>query len=531
MKYTYKNKKWAVAFSVLILLFGCKKTLDINEDPNNPGIDKATPEVLFPSGVLSTAGMVGGQLAVVGGIWSQYFTQSSNSSQFRDIDAYNVTNTTEQVNLPYEELFAGALADYQLAIAKATAIKDYRYLLMNTVMKAYTYQVLVDLYDQVPYTEAFQGQANLQPKFDDGKLIYTSLIAEINAALANDIYSIPFTDYQQKTDFVFGGNGKDDVGFKDEMDNWVKFANTLKLKMYLRMVNVDATAAQAGITTLYNANAKFLNLTAGVDIFENQPNRSNPMYEYNIRRLNTTTNIRASVTLSSFLVANDDARAATYFGTKSPSAIHQGDYAATLAQHPTYGNASVLVQDATDPVHFISAAESYFMQAEALERYFGGARGGMTGKGLYDLGVTAAFEQAGLTAADVPTSYAYDASAPFEVMVTTPEKPIAERTRQVSKLERIIVQKWASFLTGSHGLEGFFEHNRTGYPLESTVYSANPDFTMNTDVYEEGRFVYGKNGFTAGKYPKRFPFPDYEKSRNTNTPAEIPITTKVWWAK
>lgn len=503
MKYTYINRKWAIAFSVLILLFGCKKTLDINEDPNNPGIDKATPEVLFPSGVLSTAGMVGGQLAAVGGIWSQYFGQSSNSSQFRDIDAYNVTNTTEQVNLPYEELFAGALADYQLAITKATASKDYRYLLMNTVMKAYTYQVLADLYDKVPYTEAFQGEANLQPKFDDGKLIYTSLIAEINTALSKDFYSIPFTAYQQKTDFIFGGNGKVAVDFVDEMDNWVKFANTLKLKMYLRMVNADDAAGRAGITALYNANAPFLDLTAGVNIFEDQPNRSNPFYEYNIRRLNTTTNIRASVTLSSFLVQNKDPRRMTYYGSLTPIAIHQGDYAATQAQQPTYGNASVFVQHATDPVHFISKAESYFMQAEAQERYFVPG----SGESLYNLGVQAAFEEVGLTSADIPASYAYPASSALEV-----------------NIKAIIVQKWASFPTGSHMLEGFFEQNRTGYPSISPVYSTNA-------AYIPGQLVYGKNGFTGGKFPKRFPFPDYEKSRNSNTPAEVPITENVWWAK
>ncbi|MDB5012471.1 MAG: hypothetical protein JWQ25_673 [Daejeonella sp.] len=498
MKYTYINKKWIVAFSVLSLLFSCKKTLDINVDPNNPAIESATPEVLFPAGVLSTAGMVGGQLAAVGGIWAQYYTQSSNSSQFRDIDAYNITNTTEQVNLPYEELFAGALADYNLAIIKSNDRKDYRYLLMNTVMKAYTYQVLVDLYDQVPYTEAFQGQANLQPKFDEGKFIYTSLIAEIDAALAKDYRSTAFTTSQSKTDFLFGT-----YGFDDEMDYWEKFANTLKLKMYLRMINADPAAAEAGIRALYTANAPFLDVDAGVAIFEDVPNRSNPFYEYNIRRLNTTTNIRASVTLSSYLIENDDARAVSFFGTASPSAMHQGDYAATLAQQPTYGNSSVFVQSATDPVHFISNAESHFMQAEALVRYFGGAGADVQ----YNAGLSAAFAQTGLTDADIPANYAYPAAG-------TPD----------AKLTAILTQKWVSFVSGSHQLEGFFEQNRTGIPAISPVYSTAAN-------YVPGQFVYGKNGITGGKFPKRFPFPDYEKSRNNNTPAEVPITTKVWWAK
>jgi hypothetical protein len=67
------------------------------------------------------------------------------------------------LNGSYNELFSGALADYQLAINLAVARNDWRYNLMATVMKAYTYQVLVDLYDKVPYTEALKGLDNLQP--------------------------------------------------------------------------------------------------------------------------------------------------------------------------------------------------------------------------------------------------------------------------------------------------------------------------------------------------------------------------------
>ena len=57
---------------------------------------------------------------------------------------------------------------------------------MATVMKVYTYQVLVDLYDQVPYTDALQGAADLQPKFDNGDSIYESLLSTLDSALNQD---------------------------------------------------------------------------------------------------------------------------------------------------------------------------------------------------------------------------------------------------------------------------------------------------------------------------------------------------------
>jgi hypothetical protein len=93
------------------------------------------------------------------------------------------------------------------------------------------------------------------------------------------------------------------------------------------------------------------------------------------------------------------------------------------------------------------------------------------------------------------------------------------------KLEAIIVQKWASLPYGVHFIEGFFEKQRTGYPVTSPVYSTNA-------AYVPGQFVVSKNSVLAtGKLPRRLVFPDAEVSRNTNTPPLVPITEGVWWAK
>ncbi|SEA92757.1 SusD/RagB family nutrient-binding outer membrane lipoprotein [Pedobacter hartonius] len=485
--------------SLLLLSTGCKKTLDINESPNNPGLESATAEVLFPSAVMSTAGRVGGDLSIVGGLWAQFYTQNNNSSQFRNVDIYNLASTSTFVNGPYTELFSGALFDYQLGITKSIEKQNWSYNLMNTVMKAYTFEILVDLYDKVPYTEAFQSPAILQPKFDDGYTIYTSLIKEIDAALAKDYTSVEFSSDQMRTDFIFGSSST----FADEMENWHKFANTLKLKMYLRMVNAKPAEAEAGIRALYASNAEFLDLSAAVSNFTDVPNRSNPFYEYNFRRLNTPDNLKASVTFTSWLNKNNDPRSVAYFGVANPvPSINQGDYLGGSA-HPEYNKAVNIIVNATDPVNFISVAESYFMQAEVLERYFGGAGA----EAMYNDGVAAAFAQVGITpSATILATYAYPTGS-FE-----------------TKLEAIITQKWAS-LVGSHGLEAFFEQNRTGYPKTSPVFSTDP-------TYIPGQIVFTPNAVTGvGNFPRRYVFPNDERSRNTNTPAEVPVYTKVWWGK
>jgi hypothetical protein len=286
----------------------------------------------------------------------------------------------------------------------------------------------------------------------------------------------------------------------------VKFANTLKLKMYLRMVYAKPAEAEAGIKALYNSGVTFLDSDASMAIFEDLADKSNPLYEFNFRKLNTNGNLRASRTLLTFLQANNDPRISSYYDFSSGTnyrGLNQGDQ-----NNPdqTLTNVSIIKMTSKDPVQFISLPESYLLQAEALERFFGG----VGAKEKYDNGVSAAFAQ-----------YAYDASG-FIAPSGTYEYPSGGNFEE--KLEKIIVQKWVSF-PGSHALEGFFEQNRTGYPKISPVYSTD------TDNYVPGQFVYSNTGTTGGLFPKRLIIPEDERNNNPNTPAVTPITTEVWWDK
>jgi len=371
------NKKTILygLLSLLLLATACKKALDINQDPNNPSLDQGNPRLVFPAAVMAVAGMEGGDIAILGGIWGEYVTQSALANQYKYIDAYDVKST--DLNSHYDGLFTGGLKNLQFVIDKARDAQDWNFYLMGEVMKAYTAGLLVDLYDKIPYSEALEGASNLNPHFDDGEVIYADLIAGIDSALTKDFTassnSVPGT-----SDLIFNG----------DMDKWKRFANTMELKLYLRMVNVNETEAQAGIQKLYSNGAEFLQTDAGIFGFTDVPGQDNPLYEQNIRQLNTPNNLRASTTFVSWLQANNDPRIVSYFGTDAPSSINQGDY---LGTDPAYQSAAVFVQSPSDPVIFISAAESYFMQAEARERYFSGDQA----ESLYNQGVLAAFESVG----------------------------------------------------------------------------------------------------------------------------------------
>ncbi len=493
-----KNKKICLAAIIAMLLtisFSCKKTLDINQDPNNPSLNVGTPKLVFPAATMSVAGATGGDLAILGAIYGEYITQSAASNQYKFIDAYNVKST--DLNTQYALLYAGSLKNLQFVIDKAKEAEDWNFYLMGTVMKAYATSVLVDLYDKIPFTEALGGANNLNPKFDDGYTIYTTLLSELDTALNKDFSA------RTNTDLTATNEGNVDVVFQGDIDKWKEFANTLELKMYLRMVNAKPADAQAGIAALNARNAQFLTSDAGIlEGFTDGPGQDNPLYEQNVRQLNTPDNLRASYTLVSFLQKNSDPRIVDYFGSPTPNSLNQGDY---LSNDPTATTAAVFREKPTDPVIFISEAESYFLQAEADERYNSGAGA----KNLYDQGVVAAFASLD------------EDGAPFVAPGGKYVYPTSGTLNQ--KIEAIIVQKWASFPYGVHFIEGWFERNRTGYPQSSPVYSTNP-------AYVPGTFVVSKNSvLPTGQYPKRLVWPDSERSRNTNTPAEVPATMPVWW--
>src|SRR5678809_1377946 len=81
------NKKTILLglLSVLLLTTACKKALDINHDPNNPTLEQGNPRLVFPAAVMATAGRVGGDLAILGGMWSQNFTQSALANQYKAV--------------------------------------------------------------------------------------------------------------------------------------------------------------------------------------------------------------------------------------------------------------------------------------------------------------------------------------------------------------------------------------------------------------------------------------------------------------
>src|SRR5690349_14088928 len=105
-----KRKILNIGLAVTMMFYASscgKDFLDVNTDPNNPLT--APAELVFPAGVTSTASVVGGDYAILGGIWSQAWTQNNGSNQYKVYDAFNLKPTDFQRS--WGELYAGSLND------------------------------------------------------------------------------------------------------------------------------------------------------------------------------------------------------------------------------------------------------------------------------------------------------------------------------------------------------------------------------------------------------------------------------------
>ncbi|MDH5399988.1 MAG: SusD/RagB family nutrient-binding outer membrane lipoprotein [Cyclobacteriaceae bacterium] len=472
----------------LIFLLSCEDYLDINSDPNNP--TDATPDLILPAAQLSVASVIGGDYAIMGNMWCQYWTQNHTSNQYKEYDGFNLQ--PDFIEVRFQELYAGALNDLKKVKQKSSQSEDWGFYLIATAMEAYTFQILADIYGEIPFTEANKGELGIfSPHYEGGQLVYDSLLARLNNALAKDLSAPTVTD-PGNSDFIFGG----------DLDKWVQFVNTLKLKMYLRQVNVNAGAAKAGIDALYSGNADFLDTDAAVTGFQDEANASNPLYEQDRRQLNTPKNIRASTTFVSFLQNNGDPRIDMLYEIPEAggpvTGMRQGDYELSSLDLDA-ATISLATINATDPVHFFTYAESLFLQAEAAARGYGTGNA----KNLYDQATLASFAYYGLDGSSFIApggAYAYPDGS------------------EAVNIEAIIMQKWAA-QARVNGLEAWFDHLRTGFPLENT----------SPSTFVPNQLNYPVNGLTSGKFPRRLLYPDREVSRNANVPAQKDIFTPVWW--
>jgi Starch-binding associating with outer membrane/Susd and RagB outer membrane lipoprotein len=241
-----KNKIYIVLLLISSLILGVScESIDLNRsvDPFNLTPDKADLEFLF-NGIQEdfvrqiegdadystgdnwqSGGATNGDgLSLFGAELTRMYAMANGNSQdyksvFQDSDSDD-----EWLNT-----YASLLPNIRLMTKLAEAKGDTRHIGIGQFIEAYTITAMVDFYGDIPYSEATQGAANLNPKLDTGASIYNVALALLDKAIVN------FTNATSE-------NPKVELFYNNDYAKWVKAANTLKMRLYVQTRLVDPTA-------------------------------------------------------------------------------------------------------------------------------------------------------------------------------------------------------------------------------------------------------------------------------------------------
>jgi len=415
-------KNIALILSILIFsLSGCSEFLDVNENPNYP--DQVEDYLILPSAQAGVASVMSADYGLIGSFWAQHWAQNNTSSQYKIFETYTLSSTDGRVSNSYLSMYRDGLGDNEIIHLKAEQEENWGLYLMTSTLKAYGFQYLVDLYGNVPYDEAFKGEeGNFTPIINSGQEVYTSIYALLNTALGKDFGGfVParYTDY--------------DLFLDANIDDWIGFANTLKLRIILRQYTANTAWADTELTSLL-ANGTFLTRDVALTNFEDVDSKSNPLYEADQRQLNTSNNIRANSTFTSFLKANNDSRLFSLFavvGGKIDGMI-TGSYEipSTVWNAPDVISKPILT--ATMPVYLMTVAETHLLLAEAYLRMGDAA----SAEAHYRDGVLSSFARMG---AD---------TTGMNLFTNVYQFPASDFNAQ---LKAIITQKWVDAAEGQRG--------------------------------------------------------------------------------
>ena len=499
-------KKLAIISTFILGLAAtsCDSYLDINESPNSPKESDLNASILFPAAEMNLAGSYGDYLRITGGYFAQYYVQSFGTSNYLDYSRFEMSATRSSGT--YTQLTSRTQKNLQLVRDIAKEKQNWGDYLAATVLRAFTYQVLVDCYGEVPYTEALDV-SNPTPKYDDGQTIYAGILSELDEALSNAKASEPVC-----TNLLFPGQ---------TADPWIKFANALKLKIYSRMGGADA---QIG-AIISEGNLPTSDI-AFKGCWSSEAGHISPFYaeEFPSGWGSTQINVVANVAIIGTMQqsAYTDPRLKAFFSPNSDGQYVGGisgtNFSTSKTYKSTYWCRPVASYDM--PVYLLTMAELDFFISEYYARQ---GKADMA-EAYYNLATAYSIRSAGYddTAA---LAYAEDFAKQWPYDQSNYKKSIG-------------IAKWIA-LAGVNPFEGYCELRRLKYPAFGTVkgsdmYNETDDSSYQPDKYKAGTLytpikVFGPVG--DDQLLQRWPYPESSSARNTNAPAFPGYTTPIFWAQ
>ena len=244
----------------------CKKYFeDINVSENQPS---ALPiSALLPSIQVHISYAQGGDVARYAGVFTQYITGFSR--QFVAYQNYSFTENDFD-NLWRLNLYGGPLQDLNILINQAAAEGHIHYQGVGEVLMAYGLGLATDLFGDMPYSQAFQGDANLQPRFDTQQQIYNTIQSLLTAGITH----LNATDNTN----VQPGDLGEDLMYGGDVALWTQFANGLKARYFMHLSKVSASNVDSALA--YTSGGLTGNADDAKLVYGQTETTSNPWYQY-----------------------------------------------------------------------------------------------------------------------------------------------------------------------------------------------------------------------------------------------------------
>ncbi|MEL6657654.1 MAG: SusD/RagB family nutrient-binding outer membrane lipoprotein [Bacteroidota bacterium] len=478
------HTKYMLLILLAIVVSACTEDFEeINTNPNSP--IEVQPSLLLRQVIYDYGEEMSYEGFVAGNLLGQYFT----AIDFNLFDRHSLTEPQFGGN-PWPVLYTN-LRDNELILEQVksnVALAVYEGPAL--IMKAYLTMALTDIYGDVPYGEALRGAEGLVTPVYDGQADIYQATGGILDNLSNGIAAIE--SYQGSIplegDILFGG----------DLNGWVRFANSLRIKALVRISGQADVASE--LQSIYDAGV-YLNDNVQNAIFDFTDGQPNSFRMANLRAGDFNLFIM-SETIEEILTDLDDPRQEVWFrpiGNDPTQTTYAGllngpDASQTSISVADFSLTGTIFRERTGDLdaNFLTAWETHFLLAEAAERGLISA----DAQALYELGVEQAFAY-------------WQTSLPADYLSSGPAAYGAEGA---NKIEQIITQKWLANII--NGYEGWIEYRRTGFPALKTISAS-----LNNDLI-----------------PVRMPYPTDEAALNAaNFSAAAGATdgnsvnARVWW--
>jgi hypothetical protein len=449
---------------------------DLNRNPNSP--DSATPEYLFANATEAAVSRVfgAGLNMDIAALWVQHFAEHRYALE----DTYVISDGS--VSGHWSGFYAGPLQDFQETITLAEAAGRPNAAAQGRIMQSWTFSVMTDVWGDIGYTEALQGRVSgtgNTPALDPQSEVYDGLLATLRNA---------------QSSLAPGGReilSTADLIYQGDTDKWRKLANSLRLRLSMRLSAVDAGTGSAEFGDALAAGVIESNDDNAALAYIEGTSNVHPLFAYERDRDDHSVSATIIDTLISFadprlpVYAKLPLAGGGYVGTENA-----GSTEPALDEISKFGS---YFAEAGASAHLMTYAEVLLLRAEAAER-------GWTAEdpaALYEAAIRASMEQLGIATAAIDT-YLLDARVQY--------------AGGAAGLDQIAFQKWIALF--GNGVEAWSEWRRTGVP------NLQP----------------GPEALNGGLIPVRLPYPQREISLNGANVQEAidrqggaSLNDPIWW--